>query len=137
MPTNPNISTDTKLNTNIASKNTVSLTNEMNQITTSMPSIKSHIWPTTITPIMNTKHQHYNVKVNGSTNRTGSTHFQIAQKQLILTKNVHTEPPPMLNHILDSLSVSNSKHLHHDSRFVFHFLFYFYFLNAFSSDELK
>lgn len=46
------------------------------------------------------------------------THFQIAQKQLTLSKNIRTEPPPMLNHILDSLSVSNSKHLHHDHRFV-------------------
>lgn len=115
MPTN---TTDTKVNKYFASKNTVSLTDEMNQITESMPSTKSHIWTTTDTPITNTKHPPHNVIVNGSTSRTGSTHFQIAQKQLILSKNVHTEPPPMLNHILDSLSVSNSKHLHHDQRFV-------------------
>lgn len=47
------------------------------------------------------------------------THFQIAQKQLTLSKNIRTEPPPMLNHILEALSVSNSKHLHHDHRFVY------------------
>lgn len=125
MPTNTNISTKTKVNKYFASKNTVSITDEMNQIITTTPSTKLHILPTTITPITNTKHQHHNAKVNGSTSRTGSTHFQIAQKQLILSKNVHTEPPPMLNHILDSLSVSNSKHLHHDSRFVFYFISYF------------
>lgn len=56
-----------------------------------------------------------NVKTNG-TGRATSTHFQIAQKQLTLSKNTRTEPPPQLNHILDSLSVSNSKHLHHDNR---------------------
>lgn len=60
---------------------------------------------------------HHTIKSNGSLS-TGRTHFQIAQKQLTLSKNVRTEPPPMLNHILDSLSVSNSKHLHHDQRFV-------------------
>lgn len=136
MPTNTNITNDTKLNIYFASKNTVSITDEMNQIIATMPSLKSHIWTTTITPITNTKHQHHNVKVNGSTGRTGSTHFQIAQKQLILSKNVHTEPPPMLNHILDSLSVSNSKHLHHDSRYVFHFIFIF-ILNAFSCYAIK
>lgn len=65
-------------------------------------------------------HQHHsNAKTTNSTvTRTSSSHFQIAQKQLVLLKNVHTEPPPMLNHILESLSVSNSKHLHHDHRFV-------------------
>lgn len=61
-------------------------------------------------------HQHHG-KTNGSASG-GRTHFQIAQKQLSLSKNIRTEPPPMLNHILDSLSVSNSKHLHHDHRFV-------------------
>lgn len=61
------------------------------------------------------------VAVPASTPTTAAnrTHFQIAQKQLTLSKNIRTEPPPMLpNHILDSLSVSNSKHLHHDHRFV-------------------
>lgn len=61
--------------------------------------------------------QHHHGKTNGSTS-ANRTHFQIAQKQLTLSKNIRTEPPPMLNHILDSLSVSNSKHLHHDHRFV-------------------
>lgn len=137
MPTN---TTDTKVNKYFARKNTVSLTDEINQITESMPSTKLHIWTTTDTPITNTKYPHHNAIVNGSTSRTGSTHFQIAQKQLILSKNVHTEPPPMLNHILDSLSVSNSKHLHHDSRFVLRIQFYFcifFILNAFSSDEIR
>lgn len=64
------------------------------------------------------QHHHHRGKTNGSSS-TGRTHFQIAQKQLTLSKNIRTEPPPMLNHILDSLSVSNSKHLHHDHRFVF------------------
>lgn len=64
-------------------------------------------------------HHHQHGKTNGSAS-TGRTHFQIAQKQLTLSKNIRTEPPPMLNHILDSLSVSNSKHLHHDHRFVTH-----------------
>ncbi|XP_031616877.1 putative uncharacterized protein DDB_G0268364, partial [Contarinia nasturtii] len=59
-------------------------------------------------------HHQQHGKTNGSTS-TGRTHFQIAQKQLTLSKNIRTEPPPMLNHILDSLSVS---HLHHDHRFV-------------------
>lgn len=127
MPTNTNNSTGMKMNKYFASKNTVSITDEMNQATASTPLTKLHIRTTTTTSITNTKHQHHNVKVNGSTGRTGSTHFQIAQKQLILSKNVHTEPPPMLNHILDSLSVSNSKHLHHDSRFVFHFISYVLF----------
>lgn len=63
-------------------------------------------------------HHHHHGKTNGSTS-TGRTHFQIAQKHLTLSKNIRTEPPPMLNHILDSLSVSNSKHLHHDHRFVY------------------
>lgn len=54
-----------------------------------------------------------------TTTAANRTHFQIAQKQLTLSKNIRTEPPPMLNHILDSLSVSNSKHLHHDHRFVY------------------
>lgn len=63
-------------------------------------------------------HHHHHGKTNGST-AANRTHFQIAQKQLTLSKNIRTEPPPMLpNHILDSLSVSNSKHLHHDHRFV-------------------
>lgn len=64
------------------------------------------------------QHHHHHGKTNGSTSG-GRTHFQIAQKQLTLSKNIRTEPPPMLNHILDSLSVSNSKHLHHDNRFVY------------------
>lgn len=51
-------------------------------------------------------------------NRTTATHFQIGQKQLILTKSVHTEPPPKMNDILESLSVSSSKHMHHDHRYV-------------------
>lgn len=62
-------------------------------------------------------HHHHHGKTNGSTS-ANRTHFQIAQMQLSLSKNIRTEPPPMLNHILDSLSVSNSKHLHHDHRFV-------------------
>lgn len=60
---------------------------------------------------------------SSTTTTTNRTHFQIAQKQLTLSKNIRTEPPPMLNHILDSLSVSNSKHLHHDHRFVFKYHF--------------
>lgn len=52
-------------------------------------------------------------------NRTTATHFQIGQKQLVLAKNMHTEPPPKMNDILESLSVSSSKHLHHDHRYVF------------------
>lgn len=79
-------------------------------------SIPSNTKPTNATSIAK-KTQN---KVNGSisSGRLASSHFQIAQKQLILSKNSRTEPPPMLNHILDSLSVSNSKHLHHDHRFV-------------------
>ncbi|XP_055309756.1 uncharacterized protein LOC129573352 isoform X2 [Sitodiplosis mosellana] len=66
------------------------------------------------------QHHHHHGKTNGSA-PSSRTHFQIAQKQLTLSKNIRTEPPPMLNHILDSLSVSNSKHLHHDHRYGPHF----------------
>lgn len=71
--------------------------------------------PLTASKNKTVQHHHHHGKTNGSAIRT---HFQIAQKQLSLSKNIRTEPPPMLNHILDSLSVSNSKHLHHDHRFV-------------------
>lgn len=51
-------------------------------------------------------------------NRTALTHFQIGQTQLIQSKNIRTESPPKMNDILESLSVSSSKHLHHDHRYV-------------------
>lgn len=103
----------------------LSIESEMNSNSSTISptnSSKSRL-KTTLNPLMATnrtkpvQHHHHHGKTNGSTS-ANRTHFQIAQKQLTLSKNVRTEPPPMLNHILDSLSVSNSKHLHHDHRFV-------------------
>lgn len=110
----------------------------------SSPSSSKSRFKTTVNPLSasnknkTVQHHHHHGKTNGSAS-TGRTHFQIAQKQLTLSKNIRTEPPPMLNHILDSLSVSNSKHLHHGHRFV-----YFYLQNdwgsilcVYISDETK
>lgn len=94
------------------------------EISTMLPTLLPRSrFKTTASPLLasnrnkTVQHHHHHAKANGSSS-ANRTHFQIAQKQLTLSKNIRTEPPPMLNHILDSLSVSNSKHLHHDHRFV-------------------
>lgn len=106
------MSKEIMMGSNLSTSSTSTKTNSE-----TVKSISSNTKPTNATSIARKIHS----KVNGSmsSGRLASSHFQIAQKQLILSKNMRTEPPPMLNHILDSLSVSNSKHLHHDHRFVY------------------
>lgn len=125
---NISLSADGAPMTNILSATSSPSKSQMRTITTDKPNLfVSAASDTKITKSIQHHHHNHSAKVNGTAtqSRTSSTHFEIAQKQLVLSKNVPAEPKPMLNHILDSLSVSNSKHLHHDHRFVDNFISFF------------